>query len=108
MLPERILAEERNPVGVGFAGKRGAEELAGHPVPNLEDPTTPLEQLGQLSKPACLARTSKLLGQKAAAESALREAIEHDLDALDGDLDGYARRLHTATLLRAIAEARPQ
>ena len=45
-LPERILAEERNPVGVGFAGARGAAELHGHPVPNLEDPATPLEQSG--------------------------------------------------------------
>jgi hypothetical protein len=54
-LPERILAEERNPVGVGFAGQRTAAELRGHPVPNLEDPATPLEQLGQLSTPACFA-----------------------------------------------------
>lgn len=50
-----MLAEERNPVGVGFAGKRSAGELAGHPVPNLEDPTTPLERLGQLCTPACFA-----------------------------------------------------
>jgi len=54
-LAERVLAEERNPVGVGFAGKRGAEELAGHPVPNLEDPSAPLEQLGQLCTPVCFA-----------------------------------------------------
>jgi hypothetical protein len=54
-LPERILAEERNPVGVGFAGPRGAAELHGHPVPNLEDPATPLERLGQLCTPVCLA-----------------------------------------------------
>ena len=47
--------EERNPVGVGFVGKRATAELVGHPVPNLEDPTTPLEQLGQVCKPACLA-----------------------------------------------------
>jgi hypothetical protein len=54
-LADRMLAEERNPVGVGFAGKRGAEKLAGHPVPNLEDPAMPLEQLGQLCTPACFA-----------------------------------------------------
>ena len=54
-LPDRMLAEERNPVGVGFAGKRSAEELLGHPVPNLEDPATPLEQAGQLCTPACFA-----------------------------------------------------
>jgi hypothetical protein len=54
-LADRMLAEERNPVGVGFAGTRHAEELVGHPVPNLEDPTTLLEQLGQHCNPACLA-----------------------------------------------------
>ncbi len=47
--------DERNPVGVGFAGKRRSAELVGHPVPNLEDPATPLERLGQLCAPACLA-----------------------------------------------------
>ena len=54
-LPDRMLAEERNPVGVGFAGRRGAEELLGRPVPNLEDPAAPLERLGQNPTPACLA-----------------------------------------------------
>jgi hypothetical protein len=54
-LPERMLAEERNPVGVGFAGARRGAELAGYPVPNLEDPATPLQQAGQLCTPACLA-----------------------------------------------------
>jgi hypothetical protein len=54
-LPDRVLFEERNPVGVGFAGKRSAEELAGQPVPNLEDSATSLEQLGQLCTPACFA-----------------------------------------------------
>jgi hypothetical protein len=54
-LPDRMLAEERNPIGVGFTGTRTAGELIGHPVPNLEDPATPLEQLGQRCTPACLA-----------------------------------------------------
>jgi hypothetical protein len=54
-LPDRMLAEERNPIGVGFAGTRRAQELVGHPVPNLEDPATPLAQAGQLCMPACLA-----------------------------------------------------
>lgn len=54
-LPDRMLAEERNPVGVGFAGTRRAADLVGYPVPNLEDPATPLEQVGQLGTPACLA-----------------------------------------------------
>jgi hypothetical protein len=57
-LPDRMLAEERNPVGVGFAGKRSAAELAGDPVPNLEDPATRLEQAGQLCTPACFAASA--------------------------------------------------
>jgi len=57
-LEERVLAEERNPIGVGFAGKRGAEEMAGQPVPNLEDPSAPLTQLGQRPPPVCFAATA--------------------------------------------------
>ncbi|WP_342376222.1 DUF2169 domain-containing protein [Myxococcus stipitatus] len=34
----KVLAEERNPVGHGFRGKRSASEMAGQPLPNLEDP----------------------------------------------------------------------
>jgi hypothetical protein len=47
-------AEERNPVGVGFAGKRRASELVGQPVPNLEDPARPLQKPGDVSVPAGL------------------------------------------------------
>ena len=55
---DRMLAEERNPIGVGFAGKRSAEELAGHPVPNLETAGEPLERQGQNHTPACFAPTA--------------------------------------------------
>lgn len=54
-LEDRMLAEERNPIGLGFAGRRCAEELAGQPVPNLEDPGAPLERQGQNPTPACFA-----------------------------------------------------
>ena len=54
-LEDRMLAEERNPIGVGFAGKRSAEELTGHPVPNLESPGEPLERQGQRLTPVCFA-----------------------------------------------------
>lgn len=57
-LEDRMLAEERNPIGVGFAGKRSVEELIGHPVPNLEDPAAPLTQLGQQPTPVCFAATA--------------------------------------------------
>ena len=63
---------------------------------------------GAGSRPVCLAQASELLRGKAALEASLREAVAHDLAAIDRELDGYARRLHTATVLRAIAEARPQ
>ncbi|HEY4366071.1 MAG TPA: DUF2169 domain-containing protein [Steroidobacteraceae bacterium] len=52
---ERVLAEERNPVGCGFAGERTADEMQGQPVPNIEDPAAPLRQLGQLATPSCFA-----------------------------------------------------
>jgi len=58
VLEDRMLAEERNPIGVGFAGKRSAEELTGHPVPNLESPGEPLERQGQSLTPACFAPTA--------------------------------------------------
>jgi hypothetical protein len=53
--PRKMLAEERNPVGVGFTGGRGIEDLVGQPIPNLEDPSMPLERLGQNPTPACFA-----------------------------------------------------
>lgn len=57
-LEDRTLAEERNPIGVGFAGQRSAEELAGQPVPNLESPGEPLERQGQQPTPACFAASA--------------------------------------------------
>ena len=52
---EQVLADERNPVGCGFAGGRSAADMQGLAVPNLEDPTAPLQQIGQVPAPACLA-----------------------------------------------------
>ena len=54
-LLERTLAEERNPIGIGYAGRRGAQELTGQPVPNLEHPGEALERPGQNPTPACFA-----------------------------------------------------
>ncbi len=51
----KVLAEERNPVGCGFAGGRSAGDMQGLAVPNLEDPAAPLQQIGQVAAPACLA-----------------------------------------------------
>jgi hypothetical protein len=55
---EKVLAEERNPIGIGFAGDRSAEQLEGHPVPNLEDPANLLARQGQSPRPVCFAPTA--------------------------------------------------
>ena len=57
-LEERTLAEERNPIGVGFCGKRSTEELSGQPMPNLESPGESLERQGQTLTPVCFAPTA--------------------------------------------------
>lgn len=49
------LAEERNPVGIGFAASGAAAQLIGLPVPNLEHPGEPLARLGQSASPVCFA-----------------------------------------------------
>lgn len=49
----RFLVEPRNPVGVGFAGKRGGGALRGTPVPNLEHPGHPLRSPSDRPPPAC-------------------------------------------------------
>lgn len=52
---DKVVAEERNPVGCGLGAGRSAGELEGKPVPNLDDPAMPLQQIGQSPVPACLA-----------------------------------------------------
>jgi hypothetical protein len=52
---DQVLAEERNPVGCGFAGGRSAGDMQGQAVPNLEDPHSPLQQIDEVIAPACLA-----------------------------------------------------
>jgi hypothetical protein len=48
----KALAEERNPVGVGFRGKRKKKDLAGERLPNLEDPRQLLRKPGDTPPPA--------------------------------------------------------
>jgi hypothetical protein len=50
---QSVLSEERNPVGVGFVGKRSRDEMAGLPVPNLEELRSPIQSLGDVAPPAC-------------------------------------------------------
>ena len=40
-----VHAEERNPVGLGFLGRRKPDELAGQPAPNLDDPEQPMTRV---------------------------------------------------------------
>lgn len=47
-----ILAEERNPIGRGFRGKRNDQELESMPLPNIEDPRCPVETAGDKAWPA--------------------------------------------------------
>jgi hypothetical protein len=47
----RVLAEERNPVGVGFRGKRKAKEAVGELLPNVEDPQRPIRSFGDEVNP---------------------------------------------------------
>lgn len=49
----KIKGEDRNPVGVGFKGKRKSKEFDGYPVPNLEDPKSPFKGLTNKSIPSC-------------------------------------------------------
>jgi hypothetical protein len=46
------LAEERNPVGRGFRGRRSARDVEGQALPNLEDPRWPLRRFGDRPPPA--------------------------------------------------------
>jgi hypothetical protein len=52
---ERVFAEERNPIGVGFRGKQSSEVMVGRPVPNLEDPPAPMGSWDDRPAPACFA-----------------------------------------------------
>jgi len=46
-------ADERNPVGCGFAGERQVDEMNGHSLPNLESPDDLITHFDQQPMPAC-------------------------------------------------------
>ena len=46
-----VIAEQRNPVGAGFLGKRAPGELAGQKLPNIEHPNVMIERLGDTPPP---------------------------------------------------------
>ncbi len=48
---DKILGEERNPIGCGFRGERNAGEADGLPLPNIEDPQNLIERWGDQATP---------------------------------------------------------
>lgn len=48
-------AEARNPVGMGFAGKRNSAEMNGLSLPNLECPRQQIQDYRDTPRPACFA-----------------------------------------------------
>jgi carbon-monoxide dehydrogenase medium subunit len=60
------------------------------------------------SRPYALPKMAERLRDEAASEQALRTAIAADLATELPNSDAYQRRLHTATVLRAIGEMRAQ
>jgi carbon-monoxide dehydrogenase medium subunit len=60
------------------------------------------------SRPCALRRVAERLREPSAPEETLRSAIAADLETDVPTTDAYQRRLHTATLLRAIREMRAQ
>ncbi len=46
-------ADERNPLGCGYAGKRSARDMNGVPLPNLEDPARLINHPKDAPAPAC-------------------------------------------------------
>lgn len=57
---------------------------------------------GTTSRAALMPETAKAIGGD---EAALRAAIAHDLATAQPDADDYVKRLHAATLLKAVREA---
>lgn len=58
--PERAVVEQRNPVGVGFHPHRGAAQIEGTPVPNLERPGQMISSSSDRPEPigfGCVGRT---------------------------------------------------
>jgi hypothetical protein len=47
----QVLTEPRNPVGVGFRGRRSHSELVGTPLPNLEDPSLLIQSPSDQPRP---------------------------------------------------------
>jgi hypothetical protein len=76
---ERFLAEEKNPVGTGFAGRRGAKEMEGIPLPNLEDPKHLIRHWKDQPTPACFAFSSPNWQPRVAYAGTYDEHWQHNV-----------------------------
>jgi carbon-monoxide dehydrogenase medium subunit len=72
-------------------------------VARRDGPTT-VVLAAAASRPCLIPRAAERLQAGAGSDDALRPAIAGDLDAEVPDADAYQRRLHTATILRALRE----
>lgn len=50
---EVLMADQRNPVGLGYAGGRDHSAMEGQPLPNLEDPRSLIRSIDDEPEPAC-------------------------------------------------------
>jgi hypothetical protein len=55
---KKVLFEPRNPVGRGFVGERSGRELEGLPLPNLEDPRSPVRGVNDRPAPTAFGYVS--------------------------------------------------
>jgi CO/xanthine dehydrogenase FAD-binding subunit len=60
---------------------------------------------GTTSRPVAMQETATLVLRGAQNDERLRKAIAGDLAANVADADDYQRRLHTATVMKAVREA---
>ncbi|TQV76394.1 DUF2169 domain-containing protein [Aliikangiella marina] len=49
---DQYMAEEKNPVGCSFKGKQSSSDLNKTPLPNIEDPSDPIQYIGDSPNPA--------------------------------------------------------
>jgi carbon-monoxide dehydrogenase medium subunit len=92
-------------VGFGKVARKTGAFAMSLAIAILDGADTRVVLGGAGTRPLTLATISAAVAAADAPEAALRDAIARDLDTID-EIDAYARRLHTATVLRAIAEAR--
>ncbi len=81
-------AEERNPIGCGYAGGRSTKEMNGVPLPNLEDPGQLISDPGDAPTPACFGYCSPAWQPRASFAGTYNEQWQtHRAPYLPDDFD---------------------